>query len=304
MAPQTQTPSYLRYPYQALLDTTDYLRVDLLSYDYVRKSAGLGPGSLTRNAVAFDTTTTSPQKAKTLKGSILLPIPSNVQDGNSVSYSDSSLDGLTAQVYDVVASNTQIGSGSLSDVSNALGNTIKKVGQVLTSEEARSVFTKSIAAQAANIPFGGNLTLSQILARESGQILNPNMELLFNGVTLRSFKFSFKMTPRNEREAQEIRTIIKSFKLNMAPKAQSDVFLKTPNVFQLSYRKGDQLHPYLNMFKQCFLTDMSVNYTGEGIYSTYSDGSPISYVMDLGFKELEPIYEGDYTLAPPNSVGF
>jgi hypothetical protein len=48
---------------------------------------------------------------------------------------------------------------------------------------------------------------------------------------------------------------------------------------------------------------MSVNYTGEGVYATYSDGSPISYNMDLGFKEIEPIYDRDYTSAA-NGVGF
>jgi hypothetical protein len=298
--------SILRYPYEALLDTTDYLRVDLLSYDAVRST---GPGNLIRNSVAFDTTVTQPKKAKTLSGSIILPMPSNVQDGNSVSYADSSLDGLTAQVYGVVNDNITGGgrNGTLGSVADALSNTLKGLADVtVLNPDAQKIFTKSIAAQAANIPFGGNLTLSQILARESGQILNPNMELLFNGVTLRSFKFSFKMTPRNPDEAQQIRAIIKTFKLNMAPKAQSDVFLKTPNLFQLSYRKGPDLHPYLNLFKQCFLTDMSVNYTGEGVYSTYSDGSPISYTMDLGFKELEPIYEGDYAsnITPANSVGF
>jgi len=232
--------SILRYPYEALLDTTDYLRVDLLSYDAVRST---GPGNLIRNSVAFDTTVTQPKKAKTLSSSIILPMPSNIQDGNSVSYADSSLDGLTAQVYNVV--NDSITGG------------------------------------------GRNGTLGSVM-------------------TLRSFKFSFKMTPRNPDEAKQIRAIIKTFKLNMAPKAQSDVFLKTPNLFQLSYRKGPEIHPYLNLFKQCFLTDMLVNYTGEGVYSTYSDGSPISYTMDLGFKELEPIYEGDYAsnITPANSVGF
>ena len=39
---------------------------------------------------------------------------------------------------------------------------------------------------------------------------------------------------------------------------------------------------------------MSVNYTGEGTYATYENGEPVSMVMDLGFKELEPIYSGDY----------
>ena len=50
---------------------------------------------------------------------------------------------------------------------------------------------------------------------------------------------------------------------------------------------------------------MSVNYTGEGIYATYSDGSPVSYVMDLSFKEIEPFYSNDYILGDaPISPGF
>ena len=112
------------------------------------------------------------------------------------------------------------------------------------------------------------------------------------------------MTPRNTTEAKQIRLIIRSFKTYMAPIANGN-FLETPYLFQLSYRKGDKIHPYLHLFKDCFLTDMSVNYTGEGVYATYSDGSPISYVMDLGFKELEPIYQGNYETIPiEETVGF
>ena len=39
---------------------------------------------------------------------------------------------------------------------------------------------------------------------------------------------------------------------------------------------------------------MSVNYTGENVYATYNDGTPISLVLNLTFKELVPIYEEDY----------
>jgi len=293
----------LRYPYEALTDSTDYLRVDLLDYNKIK---GTGPGNLTRNTVAFDTGVLAPKQAKELTGSIILPIPSNIQDGNSVDWAAGSLDGLTAGV----AGATLKAFESSTDLNfeNAGTKTTQMLkaffGATADNADAIKYWTKSIAVQAANIPFGGNLTLNQLLARESGQILNPNMELLFNGVNLRSFKFSFKMTPRNKKEAEEIRAIIKSFKLNMAPRALNANFLQAPNVFQLSYRKGPDIHPYLNLFKQCALTDISVNYTGEGVYATYDDGSPISYVMDLGFKELEPIYEGDYNIAPPNSVGF
>ena len=125
------------------------------------------------------------------------------------------------------------------------------------------------------------------------------MELLFDGPTLRNFRFSFKMTPRSREEAEQCKLIIRTFKMNMAPKVTSgrggqSLFLNTPNVFQLRYKSGFRNHPFMHKFKQCFLTDISVNYTGEGVYATYENREPVSMIMDLTFKELEPIYDQDY----------
>jgi len=289
-----------RYPREALHETTDYLRIDILE----RQKRGNRQGGLVRTNAAFTSGTLQPQNYKTLTNSIILPIPSNIQDGNSVDYSDASLDGLTAQVFSAINITGEI--KTFKQVTDKLTDVLEKTGDVITGDDSRKVLTKSIAAEAANMPFGGNLTVNQILARESSEILNPNMELLFNGVNLRSFKFSFKMTPRDNTEAKEIRSIFKTLKTEMAPGgSRGDIFLTTPNVFQLSYRKGPDIHPYLNLFKQCFLTDMTVNYTAEGVYATYSDGSPVSYTLDLGFKEIEPVYRGDYSTATSeNTVGF
>ena len=52
-------------------------------------------------------------------------------------------------------------------------------------------------------------------------------------------------------------------------------------------------HFFINL-SNVFLENMSVNYTAEGTYATYEDGTPISLVMNLSFKELEPIYDIDY----------
>ena len=121
------------------------------------------------------------------------------------------------------------------------------------------------------------------------------MELLFNNVTLRTFRFSFKLAPRDPNEATVVKSIIRTFKKNMAAqKAKSDVFLKTPNIFKLTYRKGNQNHPFLHRFKDCALSDMSVQYTGDNVYATYQDGTPVSMIMNLTFKELVPIYSEDY----------
>ena len=86
----------------------------------------------------------------------------------------------------------------------------------------------------------------------------------------------------------------------MAPRTSSSTsnkgnfFLKTPNVFELRYRSGNQDHPFLHKFKQCFLTNVSVNYTADGVYATYEDATPVAMQLDLAFKELEPIYDSDY----------
>jgi hypothetical protein len=49
---------------------------------------------------------------------------------------------------------------------------------------------------------------------------------------------------------------------------------------------------------------MSVNYTGEGTYATYGapEYSPVSMVMDLTFKELEPVYDIDYIDSNGNAI--
>ena len=174
-------------------------------------------------------------------------------------------------------------------------------------EKAADLLKKQLTTQAVGM-LGGNITVDQLMARENGEVFNPNMELLFNGPTLRNFKFSYKMMPRSEQEAEQVRLIIRSFKSNMAVKTKASsgqggsFFLKTPNVFNLRYRTGNQDHPFLHKFKQCFLTDISVNYTGEASHMTYADGTPVSMVMDLTFKELEPIYDVDYE--DESAVGF
>ena len=255
------------------------------------------------------------------EGTILLPIPSNVQDGNSIKVGENSLNGLQAAgasgVMDAMSTDVS-GVKSIKDAASTISTGLASAaqnfsGQVksgATLDDIKSVALSKLTSSALGI-FGGNITTNQLLARSEGTIINPNMELLFDAPTIRAFKFQFKMTPRNRREAEQIRLIIRAFKRNMAPKAkggtekESGWFLKSPNVFELRYRTGNMDHKYLHKFKQCFLTDISVNYTGDGVYSTYEDGSPVSYLMDLSFKELEPIYDIDYDNVPANEgVGY
>ena len=298
--PPTQTkksipPRNLRYPVnEEIHNTTDYLKIDIVEYKPVGKKLVSSPGSR-RN---------EKRNGKNILHSIILPIPPNIQDGNAVSYSDSSMNGLTAALAggstDLMQGLAEVlqGKKSIGEVGGDLGKRIEQSGLDLGTTQ--DLITKKLAADAASV-FGGNVSLAQLQARQEGNIFNPNMELLFNGPTLRSFRFSFKMTPRSQDESIAVRDIINTFKRSMAPKTMTtgtgnsqSLYLKTPDIFEIRYKKGPDDHPFLHTFKQCFLENMSVNYTGEGTYATYGDGTPISLVMNLSFKELEPIYDIDY----------
>jgi len=308
-----------RYPLEALTETTDYLQFTIVEYQPTKEVSGgsltAGPGSRRIGPAG------TKDKAKKILGSIIMQMPANIQDGNAVDYGESKMNTLMGAAAGLIGSTIEGGGEALAAmvkgdkegyekaVSNMTGEMKNTVGTDSSIMDAAAQFANVKATSAAIGALGGNVSAADLLARQTGQIFNPNMELLFNGPTLRSFNFSFKMTPRSSSEAQECKNIIRSFKSNMAPKTKntgtlggSGMFLKTPNVFELRYKKGNGDHPFLHKFKQCFLTNVSVNYTGEGVYATYDDASPISMQIDLSFKELEPIYDVDYDDA--GGVGF
>lgn len=282
----------LRYPLTTFTDKTDYLKIAIVEYISIGKNSN--------NQSLVGSPQSRKNRGKNLKEVILLPIPSNISDNNAVKYADSSLNSIIgasgAGIIDIMESAKKSG-----NLLRNLGENVKETGSNVADttggiDGIQGFITRQLASRAIGI-IGGNITPSQLLARTNGEILNPNLELLFNGPTLRTFRFQFKMVPRSEDEGKKIKEIIRAFKQYMAPRVEGasieNTFLRTPSVFELTYKQGSEDHLYLHRFKQCFLESISVNYTGAGVYSTYDDGTPVAMIMDLSFKEIEPVYDID-----------
>ena len=297
---RTRGKEVLRYPLKMFTEGTDYLQIDMLDYAPVGSTDSVSQKTryITNPREAFRRNTN-----KQPLGTVLLPIPGAIQDRNAVNYQDDSMNSLVGAGAGVLDAAMKLGGQALStffttgkfdegvggDFQTKFNEFTRDTGLDLKS--AADLITKSLAGRGLSI-FGGNVTLQSLVARSQGQIFNPNMELLFNSPSLRNFNFSFKMTPRSADEGEEIKTIIKFFKRGMAPKAdEKGLFLNTPNVFELRYRQGNGEHQFLHRFKQCFMTDISVNYTGEGVYATYNNGTPVSMIMNLSFNCL--LYTSD-----------
>ena len=142
---------------------------------------------------------------------------------------------------------------------------------------------------------GANFDTDVFLARTGGRVLNPNAEMLFQGPVIRDFSFEFQMIARSKKEGEEIREIIRFFKLGMAPKFQNIAFLANPDVFKLEYRNSEGILKTVNRFNPggLALTALKTDYAPNGYWAAYTDSQPVALKLAMSFTELRPIYHGD-----------
>lgn len=283
-----------RYPYDMMDRSTDYMLIESIEY----KPSGKLPD--------FTSTNSSFQRLKTEKAkyNIVLPMPNQIAQANTVGWGESRISALAGTGVNAITGGLDAANQTNGLLQGAAA-AVTQAGDILKGNLSSSALfgtaTKQYirdyaAATAVNAVAGSNIRAGDILARTEGKIVNQNLELLFNGVSLRPFNFAWDLTPRDEKEAGVIREILYKLKQSSAARRSNSAFLGSPDVWRISYRKGTQVHGFLNRFKICALTNVGINYTGSGQYASYNDsmGTPVHMQLSLNFTELEPIYREDY----------
>lgn len=276
----------MRYPLDLSEETQDFLKIMMVEYEprgltVSGGSAGIPPrGNL-------ESIQRAGEGSRNILSNIYLPIPNGIQDNNTVNWGKDEIDPLKTAAADIIGKMIEGGDvgGAATGVKDAVQENQEGVKATIGSKITESI------------------TGVNKLAREQGAVLNNNLELLFKGPQLRDFTFNFMMSARSSDEGKQITKIIRTLKQGMsAKKSNGFLFIKSPHTFFLGYYKGTELHPYLNRFKECALTGLSVNYA-PAQYSTYVDGVMTQYQITMTFKELEPVFDDDYTGKYEN-IGF
>ena len=276
------TPTSTGYPAGSFVYPTNLAQShqDIIKFNLVEYIPGGIPGGTTGGGGR-------PSAGKIL-GIVVLPVPNNISDTNAVEWGSDSMNAgqaaLAALAYKTIEGGAPAGLESVQASLAAAGKDEAGVKDAF----------KSLFAAAA---MGGEG--AKILSRASGQIVNPNLELLFNAPTLRPFSFTFKLAARSESEGQTILKILRFFKKGMAPqRTPGNLFLKSPNTFTIQYMKGTADNPNIGKIKECALQSVTTSYTPEGQYATFGDGVMVSYSLQMTFTELEPIFNDDYEGLP------
>ena len=205
-----------------------------------------------------------------------LPIPQDVNDSNTVTWGDDSLNILQLAGLAVAQKAlTQRPGQTFDEAKNLLTKGIFQASSEFDEGTKQGIVAAVTGKAIDNL--GRNISVNSAIGRATGMTLNSNLELLFDSVNLRTFPFSINFSPRNADESMMVKHIIRAFKSSMAAKkgtsdvGQGGIFLRAPDVFQLRYLHRGKDHPFLNSFKHCALTGMTVNYTNAGTYASYND---------------------------------
>lgn len=267
------------------------------------------------------------QKSKTI-GHVILPMPNGFNDQLTATWQGDTMNNLSAAALADAMNNVKdygmaalTGAGINKGLNVATGGAVGggmgqgaqfaikalqagKYGAALSqggTAESRSSVGAAVLEQILAQGFFA-AEADSIIARTAGVVANNNLELMFQGPTLRTFTFSYKLTARDEGEAKVIRKILRFFKQGSRPKKKnggvgaSSYFLATPNVFKIKFcLGGGSENKAVSRIKTCACSGVTVNYNGAGpIWAAYEDGQPIAVDLTLEFSELEPIFDTDY----------
>jgi len=130
-----------------------------------------------------------------------------------------------------------------------------------------------------------------IVDKRRGYTQNPKLELVFKNVPFRQFSFPFEFAPKNKGELDAVHKIIQLFKFHMMPEKRDNLYLTAPSEFQITYMYRDKANAYIPKVSRCALTDMSVDYSPEGVFTTFKGddrgAAPAITKMELSFTEME-----------------
>ena len=308
---QSPGESTKRWPVDQIQESTDYIFFQFGKYiPPFSRQAGNAMGDLrvvddTSSAKrrGYDAGATLLKPDAGLPG-IMLPIPQDLSNTTAAGWQGKSFTGMGRAAVAAMAG------GSLNFAKQKAGDwtgNLKAIQDSLTTNVLNLV-----------PGVGGNLDVNDISGSTRGVVLNPNAELLYDSPEMREIGMSFKMVPKNAAEAKTIRAIIKTFRRAALPQwggtedleigtqeevdqgkalitdaTQRDNFIRVPRLCKFTFMHGSKPHEWITQFKPCAISNVSVNYTPDGTFATYSDGSPVATEIRLSFQETKLIFEDE-----------
>jgi hypothetical protein len=221
--------------------------------------------------------------------SVTLPLPQEIVDVHTVDYDQTPLGAFAGTVGNAAG-----------DVASQMKNAIAAGQPVIGAfaDAIKKVAPDSIAGATAAAGLSALGTAGQIVSAYSGFSPNQFLTVLLKGPQYKRHQFSWKISPRNAQESENMKQIIRLFNNTMAPGlAAGGAFFTFPHIMEIAFMPNSR---QLFKFKPAVLENMAINYAGGGIPAffkadSYRNNAPESFIITMRFLELEFWITGDFT---------
>ena len=228
----------------------------------------------------------------TKKSSIALYIPPNaMKTGFSANYNGMEGGALKA------ASAT--GVSKLKGAENPIDQMVANIG---------GAFSGSVAAVESKM--AKMVDKTGFISAGMGIAVNNHIALVYQGPTeFRTHDFTFQFWPKNNAEAQTVKSILVDLQNGMLPRMAGSAssggtatvnsrrlsapYFKSPRHYKIRFFSGSSENNNIFKIKTSVMTSMQVNHDPEGIVAFHKDGFPVHTALTLQFKEIEFVTSGD-----------
>jgi hypothetical protein len=202
---------------------------------------------------------------------IRLPIPTNLVEQTSVSYSKAELGSVAGAVVDTLSPN-----GSRNANTNA--------GAIASGVAVGAVQNLTTAAERlSGIPIGA------AASSLTGITPNPFQTVLFKSPEFRSHAFSWRFSPTSSQESETLYNIINTFKYHSLPGllGSGGVLFSYPEILKINFQPANATR-FLYQFKPCVVESITVNFTPANGPSFFRDTlAPAAVEFTIRVQEIE-----------------
>lgn len=233
-----------------------------------KKGAALGaaanaaPDALMIGAAATQAASVT-RAQKRLKTAIALHIPNQLAVRYSTNWGDEDTFGYQAAAAGAEAITKAMQGGGMKNLGNDAASIVGAIGLKSDKQGAAASASMGLAA-------------------------NPKKEQIFKGVDYRTFQFDYQFFPRSPEEAQNVLNIIQEFKYHMHPefKDTNNFLYIYPSEFDIFYYQNGEENLNIHRHTSCVLKELNINYTPNGMFTTFDNGMPTQINIQMTFVEL------------------
>lgn len=221
-----------------------------------------------------------------------LPMPDQLTDSYNMELNTPQL-GLAGMVNMNIPSPSDMltaGKSFLSDVPGSVKSMMSSVSNYMERVAPGAYDTLKNGNPAGIIALTPGLSETQwgkAAQAQTGMVRNPHVTTVFEGVRLRDFTFTWKLSPKSRAEADEMATMINDIKKYMHPElVYSDFAFNYPYMAEVNFVGGSTSNSTLPKVSKSFISGMSINNLTSGVPTFYTDGRPVTIDITIQFNEI------------------